>query len=59
MTTYIPSLTLPSEVFLNPAASVLLPVALGATMGISTSRKESSAHEPSRLWSAPTDRNDL
>ena len=39
MTTYIPSLTLPSAVFLSPAVSVLLPVALGTAVGIGTSRK--------------------
>ncbi|KAH8179860.1 tspO/MBR family protein [Sarocladium implicatum] len=37
MTTYIPSLTLPSAVFLNPAVSVLLPVALGTAVGLGTS----------------------
>lgn len=33
MTTYIPSLTLPGQVFANPASSILLPVALGAGIG--------------------------
>ena len=38
MTTYIPNLTLPSFVFNNPAASVLLPIALGTAVGYSTRR---------------------
>jgi len=33
MTTFIPSITLPASVFANPAASVLLPVALGSAVG--------------------------
>lgn len=36
MTTFIPSITLPYVVFSNPAASVLLPVALGSAIGYST-----------------------
>ncbi|KAF7547949.1 hypothetical protein G7046_g8845 [Stylonectria norvegica] len=36
MTTYIPALTLPSAVFQNPAASILLPIALGTAVGYST-----------------------
>lgn len=38
MTTYIPSLTIPSGIFLNPAASILLPVALGTAVGFSVRR---------------------
>jgi len=38
MTTYIPQLTIPHAVFANPAASVLLPLALGMTVGYSTRR---------------------
>lgn len=38
MTTYIPSLTIPSAVFEHPAASILLPVALGTAIGYSTRR---------------------
>jgi len=38
MTSYIPSLTLPSAVFANPAASILLPIALGTTIGFTMSR---------------------
>lgn len=37
MTTYIPSLTLPSIVFEQPAAAILLPVAAGTAVGFSTS----------------------
>ncbi|KAG9907949.1 TspO/MBR-related protein, partial [Aureobasidium melanogenum] len=40
MTTYIPHLTLPSFIFEKPAASVLLPVALGTAVGYSTRPKE-------------------
>ena len=39
MTTYIPALTIPYSVFANPAASILLPVALGTAVGYSTRRK--------------------
>ncbi|KAK5127143.1 hypothetical protein LTR85_008503 [Meristemomyces frigidus] len=40
MTTYIPSLTLPSFLFENAAASILLPVAAGTAIGFSTRPKE-------------------
>jgi benzodiazapine receptor len=40
MTTFIPSLTLPAAVFANPAASVLLPIALGSAVGFSCRPKE-------------------
>ncbi|KAG5943908.1 hypothetical protein E4U59_007801 [Claviceps monticola] len=36
MTTYIPSLTIPSAVFEHPAASILLPVSLGTAIGYAT-----------------------
>ncbi|CAN8099564.1 unnamed protein product [Discula destructiva] len=36
MTTYIPALTIPYAVFANPAASILLPIGLGAGIGYST-----------------------
>ncbi|KAL7900027.1 TspO/MBR family domain-containing protein [Trichoderma sp. SZMC 28014] len=36
MTTYIPALTIPSNVFLNPASSILLPIALGTSVGFGT-----------------------
>jgi benzodiazapine receptor len=38
MTAYIPSLTLPSFLFENPAAAILLPVACGTAIGFSISR---------------------
>ena len=38
MTTYIPSLTLPGQVFANPAASILLPIALGTGIGFAVRR---------------------
>lgn len=38
MTTFIPKLTLPAQVFSNPAISILLPVVLGAAVGYSVSR---------------------
>lgn len=40
MTTYIPSLTLPSALFENAAASILLPIAAGTAVGFSTRPKE-------------------
>jgi len=40
MTSYIPSLTIPSTVFANPAASILLPIALGSAVGFSSQPKE-------------------
>lgn len=40
MTTFIPALTLPHQVFENAAASILLPIALGTAVGYS-SRRES------------------
>ncbi|MCJ1280928.1 hypothetical protein MMC26_000246 [Xylographa opegraphella] len=33
MTSYIPSITLPAQVFAQPAASILLPIALGTSIG--------------------------
>ncbi|RDA84432.1 hypothetical protein CP532_2131 [Ophiocordyceps camponoti-leonardi (nom. inval.)] len=36
MTTYIPSITIPSAVLQHPAASILLPVALGTAVGFGT-----------------------
>jgi benzodiazapine receptor len=43
MTTYIPSITIPTQVFLNPAASILLPIALGTAVGYSTRRRQISS----------------
>ena len=40
MTTHIPSLTLPSVIFENSAASILLPIAAGTAVGFSTRPKE-------------------
>ncbi|KAH6898761.1 TspO/MBR-related protein [Thelonectria olida] len=40
MTTFIPSLTLPSGVFLNPAVSVLLPIGLGIASGLSATQTQ-------------------
>ncbi|KAK4088108.1 hypothetical protein Purlil1_7587 [Purpureocillium lilacinum] len=40
MTTFIPSITIPEAVFLNPAASVLLPIALGTAVGFGTRPSE-------------------
>ena len=39
MTSYIPSITLPSQVFAQPAASILLPIALGTGIGFAVRRK--------------------
>lgn len=38
MTTYIPSITIPTAVFEHPAASILLPIALGTAVGFGTRR---------------------
>ncbi|KAK3117940.1 hypothetical protein LTR53_000232 [Teratosphaeriaceae sp. CCFEE 6253] len=40
MTTYIPSLTLPTILFSNPAAAILLPVLAGSLIGFSIRPKE-------------------
>ncbi len=40
MTTYAPSLALPYSIFANPAASVLLPIALGTTIGYSVKSEQ-------------------
>ncbi|KAL9623154.1 MAG: hypothetical protein Q9160_002469 [Pyrenula sp. 1 TL-2023] len=41
MTSYIPSITLPAQVFDIPAASILLPITLGAGVGFTVSPKNS------------------
>ena len=38
MTTYIPSITLPEQVFAQPAVAILLPVALGMAVGLAVRR---------------------
>ncbi|KAL1297671.1 hypothetical protein AAFC00_006223 [Neodothiora populina] len=43
MTAYIPSITLPGLIFENPAASILLPVALGTAVGYSNRPKDTQA----------------
>lgn len=54
MTTYIPNLTLPSFFFNNPAASILLPIALGTAVGFGTQRTPPPPSPPSpRLCFAP------
>ena len=40
MTTYIPSLTLPSAIFENAAISILFPIVAGTAVGFSTQRKD-------------------
>lgn len=40
MTTYTPSLTLPSAIFEQPAASILLPIVAGTAVGYSTRPSE-------------------
>ncbi|KAI3556206.1 TspO/MBR family protein [Colletotrichum abscissum] len=40
MTTFIPALTLPHQVFENAAASILLPIALGTAVGFSSRPKD-------------------
>ncbi|MCJ1408916.1 hypothetical protein MMC19_002993 [Ptychographa xylographoides] len=44
MTSYIPSITLPAQVFAQPAASILLPIALGTGIGFAIRRKHFSSH---------------
>lgn len=39
MTTYIPSLTIPSAIFAQPAASILLPVIMSGMVGYACRRK--------------------
>lgn len=46
MTTFIPNLTLPAQVFSTPAISILLPVVLGAAVGYSVSRTSSLLYSP-------------
>ncbi|CAG8977475.1 hypothetical protein HYALB_00013030 [Hymenoscyphus albidus] len=40
MTTFISQITLPAAIFANPAASILLPIALGTGVGFSISPKD-------------------
>ncbi|KAG9231174.1 putative translocator protein like protein [Amylocarpus encephaloides] len=40
MTSFIPAITIPASVFANPAASILLPIALGTAVGYSCRPKE-------------------
>ncbi|KND89519.1 Translocator protein [Tolypocladium ophioglossoides CBS 100239] len=40
MTTYIPSITIPANVLQHPAASILLPIALGTAVGYGTRPSE-------------------
>ncbi|MCJ1249206.1 hypothetical protein MMC30_006429 [Trapelia coarctata] len=39
MTSYIPSITLPGQIFAQPAASILLPIVLGTSVGFSIAPK--------------------
>lgn len=43
MTTYIPSLTLPSYILANPAYATLLPIAFGTAVGFSTRPTQTQA----------------
>jgi len=43
MTSYIPSITLPGQVFAQPAVSILLPVAAGLVVGYSTRPTEAQS----------------
>jgi len=40
MTTFVPSITIPAAIFASPAASILLPIALGTAVGYSCRPKE-------------------
>lgn len=44
MTSFIPSITLPGQVFANPISSILLPIALGASMGLVVRRMLLCSH---------------
>ena len=39
MTSYVPSITLPGQIFAQPAASILLPIVLGTSVGFAVRRK--------------------
>ena len=39
MTAYIPSITLPGQIFSQPAASILLPILAGTSIGFYVRRK--------------------
>jgi benzodiazapine receptor len=45
MTSYIPSLTLPASIFAQPAASILLPVAMSGMVGYACRRKSSPRND--------------
>ncbi len=51
MTTYIPGLTLPEQVFAQPASSILLPIMLGTGVGFTMQRmcteNSQALHNPS------------
>ncbi|KAK0745887.1 TspO/MBR family-domain-containing protein [Schizothecium vesticola] len=51
MTTYIPNLTLPSFIFNSPAASILLPIALGTGVGYATQPRDNQRQYMS--WKQP------
>lgn len=44
MTSFIPSITLPGQVFANPLSSILLPIALGASIGLVVRRMLLCSH---------------
>ena len=46
MTSYIPSITLPGQIFAQPAASILLPIVLGTSVGFAIRRKSLGIHLP-------------
>ena len=51
MTTYIPSITLPEQVFAQPAVAILLPVALGLTVGLAVRRTYNERKINARFFS--------
>jgi benzodiazapine receptor len=53
MTTYIPSITLPSFIFEQPAVSVLLPVVAGTTVGFLTSPNDETKRTYKTLKQPP------
>lgn len=45
MTTYIPSITLPQQIFAQPVASIFLPMILGTAVGFVVSRTSRYTYE--------------
>jgi len=55
MTSFIPSITLPGQVFANPYSSILLPIALGASIGLVVRRMLLCSYGTISLLTIPLD----